>query len=64
MEAYFIRCLIQKTATITFVLLNFVWIAWDAITADIPDDDWVKAFDEYFENTWTKSQFTPRCWII
>ena len=37
-----------------------MWIAWNAITADIPDDDWEKLLDEYFENTWIKSKSTLR----
>ncbi len=39
-----------------------VRVSWDGLKAEMPDDDKVKGYSEYFDQTWMSGQFAPRMW--
>ena len=57
-----IRQFIQKSATIAFVPSNFVRVAWDGLKTEIPDDDKMKNYSDYFDQNWMNGQFKPCMW--
>ena len=61
-EDEFIRCFIQKSAAIAFVPPNFVCVSWDGLTAEMPDNNKVQSYSDYFNETWMNGQFRPRMW--
>ena len=57
-----IRQFIQKSAAIAFVPSNFVRVAWDGLKTEIPDDDKMKNYSDYFDQNWMNGQFKPHMW--
>ena len=57
-----IRLFIQKSAAIVFVPSNFVRVAWDGLKTEIPDDDKMKNYSDYFDQNWMNGQFKPCMW--
>ena len=59
-----IRQFIQKSAAIAFVPSNFVHVAWDGLKTEIPDDDKMKSYSDYFDQNWMNGQFKPHMWDL
>ena len=57
-----IKQFIQKNKTISFVPSNFVCVRWDGLKTEIPDDDKMKSYSEYFDQTWIHGQFKTHMW--
>ena len=41
---------------------NFVHVAWDGLKIEIPDDDKMKSYSDYFDQKWMNGQFKPHMW--
>ena len=52
-----IRCFIQKKAAAVFISLNFVWVSWNGLKAEMPNDKKLKRYAAYFDETWFDGHF-------